>query len=95
MAEPAKNKALVVHLTAEDLSVIVQDAVKSAMKSAPKDDRLLNVEQVCEILNVSEEWIYHNTKKLPFARKIRGHLRFSANGVQRYIEAAKFTVKGS
>jgi hypothetical protein len=63
MSEPAKNKALLVHLTAEELSAIVQDAVKSAMKSAPREDKLLTVEQVCEVLNVTEEWIYHNTKK--------------------------------
>jgi excisionase family DNA binding protein len=94
MSEPAKNKALLVHLTAEELSAIVQDAVKSAMKSAPREDKLLTVEQVCEVLNVTEEWIYHNTKKLPFVRKVGGMLRFSGNGLQRYIESAKFTVKG-
>ena len=93
MSDPAKNKALVVHLTAEDLFEVVQNAVKSAMRSAPKEDRLLSVEQVAEILNVTPEWIYHNTKKLPFTRKVGGMLRFSSNGLQRYIEASKFTVK--
>ena len=72
----------------------MQDAVKSAMKSAPKEDRLLTVQQVKDILNVSEEWIYHNTRKLSFVRKVGGQLRFSANGLQRYIESAKFSVKG-
>ena len=96
MSEPVKNKALlVVHLTADELSVIVQDAVKSAMRAAPKEDRLLTVAEACEKLNVSEEWIYHNTRKLPFVRKVGGLLRFSSNGLQRYIESAKFTVKGS
>ena len=66
-----------------------------AMKSPPKDDRLLTVEQVCEILNVEQEWVYHNSKRLPFTRKVGGMLRFSSNGVQRYIEAAKFTLKGT
>jgi predicted DNA-binding transcriptional regulator AlpA len=92
--DPAKAKALLVHLTADELSAIVQDAVKAAMRSAPKEDRLLTVEQVCQILNVSEEWLYHNSRKLPFVRKVGGMLRFSANGIQRYIESAKFTVKG-
>lgn len=95
MSEPVKNKALVVQLTAEELAAIVQDAVKSAVRSAPKDDRLLTVEQVCEILNVDKEWLYHNTKRLPFVRKVGGMLRFSSNGLQRYIEAAKFRVEGN
>ncbi len=95
MSEPAKNKVLIVQLTAEDLSAIVQDAVKSAIRSSPRDDRLLTVEQVCETLNVNEEWLYHNVKKLPFVRKVGGMLRFSSNGLQRYIEACKFTVKGN
>lgn len=92
MSEFAKNKTFVVHLTAQELSAIVQEAVKAAMRSAPRQDRLLTVAQVCETLNVTEEWIYHNTKRLPFVRKIGGMLRFSAEGLQRYIESAKFTV---
>lgn len=95
MSDPVKNKALLVHLTAEELAAVVQDAVKAALRSAPKEDRLLSVEQVAEILNVTPEWIYHNTRKLPFIRKIGGQLRFSSNGLQRYIESVKFTVKGS
>jgi D-aminopeptidase len=93
MTDPAKNKLLAVQLTTEELSAIVQDAVKSALRSAPRDDRLLTVAQVCQSLNVTEEWLYHNAKRLPFVRKVGGMLRFSANGLQRYIESAKFTVK--
>ena len=91
--EAIKNKErLVVHLTVEELTEIVRQA---ALKSTPREDRLLTIEDVCEILNVSEEWIYHHAKKLPFVRKLGGMLRFSSNGLQRYIEASKFTVKGS
>ena len=48
------------HLTAEELAAVVQDAVKSALKSSPKEDRLLTVEQVSEILNVTPHYLYHN-----------------------------------
>jgi excisionase family DNA binding protein len=95
VSEPAKNKILVVQLTAEELSAIVQDAVKSAVRSAPKDDKLLTVEEVCAVLNVKDDWLYHNIKRLPFVRKVGGMLRFSSNSLQRYIEAAKFKVEGS
>jgi predicted DNA-binding transcriptional regulator AlpA len=93
MSEVAKNKErLVVHLTVEELFEVVQAA---ALKSQPKDDRLLTIEQVCEVLNVSEEWLYHHARKLLFVRKVGGMLRFSNNGLQRYIESTKFSVKSS
>ncbi|MDD1749482.1 MAG: hypothetical protein LUO89_06360, partial [Methanothrix sp.] len=57
---PAESrKALVVQLTADELREIVADAVRSAMKSAPRDDRLLTVEQACGILNCEKGWLYH------------------------------------
>ena len=95
MSDPARNKTLMIHLTTEELAAIVQEAVRSALRSAPREDRLLTVAQVCETLNVSDEWVYHNAKKLPFVRKVGGMLRFSALGLQRYIESSKFIVKGA
>jgi excisionase family DNA binding protein len=71
------------------------ESVQAAIKALPRDDKLLSVEQVCKILNVSEQWVYHNAKKLPFVRKVGGLLRFSNNGLQRYIESTKFSMKGS
>jgi excisionase family DNA binding protein len=95
MGEPAKNKApLVVQLTVEELESIVKTAVIAALRATPKDDKLLTVEEVCQVLNVNSEWIYHHAKKLNFVRKVGGMLRFSSNGLQRYIESSKFTVKG-
>ena len=92
--EAAKNKEpLAVQLTVEELSEVVREAVKIALKTAPRDDRLLTVSEVSKILNVKDEWIYHHARKLPFVRKVGGMLRFSANGLQRYIDSAKFTVK--
>jgi len=88
---PKTDSRLLWQLTVEELEAILQKALRAA---APKEDKLLTVEQVCEVLNVSEEWIYHHAKKLPFVRKIGGLLRFSHNGLQRYIESAKFFVKG-
>jgi excisionase family DNA binding protein len=67
------------------------EAVQAAVKALPRDDKLLTVEQVCEILNTSKEWLYHNAKKLPFVRKVGGLLRFSSNGLQRFIESKRFT----
>jgi hypothetical protein len=46
---------------------------------------------VAQTLNCKEDWVYHNARKLPFVRKVGGMLRFSNDGLQRYIESKKFT----
>jgi excisionase family DNA binding protein len=97
MSETANkpDSRLLVAITTDELEHIVQRAVVSALRSAPRDDKLLTVEQVCEVLNVNEGWVYHHARRLPFVRKVGGQLRFSSNGLQRYIESAKFTVADS
>jgi hypothetical protein len=89
MSDSAKAKVSVFQLTVEELEAIVQQAVLQAIKSAPKPDELLTVEQVCEILKCEPEWLYHNAKKLLFTRKVGGLLRFSSNGLQRYIASKR------
>jgi excisionase family DNA binding protein len=79
-------------LTVEEFESMLQKAAKAA---SPKEDKLLTIEQVCDTLNVSDEWLYHHAKKLPFVRKVGGMLRFSNNGLQRYIESAKFLLKSA
>jgi len=97
MSESAKktDSRLLVTVSIEELESIVQRAVVTALRVTPKEDKLLTVEQVCQVLHVTDEWLYHHVKKLPFVRKVGGMLRFSANGLQRYIESTKFSVKGA
>ncbi len=46
-------------------------------------DRLLNVQQAAEVLNVTVGWLYRKAPKLPFTRKLSGRLlRFSERGMQ-------------
>jgi excisionase family DNA binding protein len=93
MSEPAKktDSRLLVTVSVEELEAILQRVM---LRASPKEDRLLTIEEVCQMLNVNSEWVYHHVKKLPFVRKLGGMLRFSSNGLQRYIESTKFTVKG-
>jgi excisionase family DNA binding protein len=99
MSDPAKNKSngiqaeLLISIV-DPLLDLLADKIAERLKPAPKEDRLLTVEEVCTALGVPKTWIYHHVRKLPFVRKVGGNLRFSAIGLQRYIEAAKFTVKG-
>jgi excisionase family DNA binding protein len=85
MSDPVKN-ALDALLDA--FRQVVAEEVQKAVKGS-KDDRLLSIEEVCQVLNVTAQWVYHNGKKLPFARKVGGNLRFSSNDLQRWIAAQK------
>jgi excisionase family DNA binding protein len=86
MSEPAKNPF---DLLLDQIRVVVREEIFKAVKGS-KDDRLLTVAEVCETLNCTEAWLYHNTKKLPFVRKVGGLLRFSSNDLQRWIAAQSF-----
>ena len=91
MGEEAKKlePPLLITLNADDLRQIVCDAVKSAARAAP-DDRLLEAEAAAKILAVTEDWLYRHAKQLPFTRKLdRKVLRFSFQGIQRYIESRR------
>jgi excisionase family DNA binding protein len=89
MTDPAQKPPLALTLTVDELAAVVQDAVKTAMRSAPKDDALLTVEQAARVLNCKPQWLYVNAKKLPFVRKVGGQLRFSSNDLQRWIAAQR------
>jgi len=92
MSESAKDKSLALQLTVEELSSVVESAVKAAMRSAPKDgDRLLDPAEAAKLLSVSEEYLYRHRKTLPFARKLGPRLlRFSYQGLLKWAEAKKF-----
>jgi predicted DNA-binding transcriptional regulator AlpA len=51
----------------------------------PTEDRLLKIDEAAQVLGTSEDWLYHNWKKLPFAFKWSPRqLRFSLKGLHRY-----------
>jgi predicted DNA-binding transcriptional regulator AlpA len=51
------------------------------------EDRLLTIEEAAERLKTFTDWLYRMWRKLPFAVKLsKKQLRFSQQGLQRYIE---------
>ncbi len=53
-------------------------------------DRLLDVDEASKVLCVDEGWLYRHHKKLPFTRKLAPRvLRFSAQGIQKYLATRK------
>lgn len=50
-------------------------------------DRLLTVEQACDVLACSKSWLYHHHKRLAVSRKLGdGSLRFPASAIQRLLK---------
>ena len=68
---------------------IVREEITAA-NCAIKEDRLVDASEAAKLLGVKEDWLYRNSKKLPFTRKM-GHkmLRFSHAGIQRYLTVRK------
>ena len=50
------------------------------------DDRLLNTEEASKVLQVSRDWLYRNSRKLPFTLRLGPKaLRFFYRGIQTWI----------
>ena len=74
----------------EVLIETVREAVRAELKAFGAqphiEDHLLDVEAAAKLLSVSPEWLYHNSRKLSFTRKLgRKMLRFSYLGIQKYL----------
>lgn len=77
-------------LTEAELREIVRQELKSGATPAV-EERLLDVKEAARLLSCEPDWLYHNRKTLPFARKL-GHkmLRFSYRGLLKWAESKKF-----
>jgi len=82
-------------LLVEQIRTVVREEIKNA-NGASKTDRLLDPEEAAKLLSVSEDWLYHQAKRLPFTRKLGPRLlRFSYQGILKWMESKKFgSVKG-
>jgi len=52
----------------------------------PLPDELLDIHEAARRLGASTGYLYHNCSKLPFTRHVGRNLRFSAQGIQKYIQ---------
>jgi predicted DNA-binding transcriptional regulator AlpA len=85
-SQPPKNPF---ELFLDQFRVIVREEIKAAA-NGKRDDRLLDIDEAAKLLSVSPDYLYHNRKRLPFARKLGPKiLRFSYVGMLRWIESKK------
>jgi predicted DNA-binding transcriptional regulator AlpA len=71
---------------------IVRDQQKQEAKAsaalASSGDQMLTAKDAAARLACSEDWLYRNAKKLPFARKLGPkNLRFSQRGLEKWLAA--------
>jgi excisionase family DNA binding protein len=75
----------------EQIRVVVREEIKAVNANGKSGDRLLDPEEAAKLLSVSEDWLYHQARKLPFTRKLGPRLlRFSYQGMMKWMESKKF-----
>jgi predicted DNA-binding transcriptional regulator AlpA len=80
-------------LLLDEIRAVIREEIKAAANgaSAKGGERLLDPKEAADMLSVSEDWLYHNAKKLPFTRKLGPRLlRFSYQGILKWAESKKF-----
>ena len=96
MWKPFRN-ATQAHAPASGLGEVFLNAIRLAVREEIRealsqggfsfDDRLLDTEEASKVLQFSPDWLYRNSRKLPFTRRLGPKaLRFSYRGIQTWIQ---------
>lgn len=56
-----------------------------AAPSPAVSDRLLDADEAAAKLGCAKDWVYRHARTLAFTVRLGGHLRFSEQGIERYI----------
>jgi predicted DNA-binding transcriptional regulator AlpA len=89
-----ENNNLLADALAAILKPIVKEAVREAMNGHRDEDRLLDAVEASRLLSVSSDWLYRHAKRLPFTRKLGPKmLRFSSQGIQKYLSLCRLNSK--
>ena len=57
--------------------------------SLPQRDKLLTIESAADRIGVSTDYLYRNSKTLPFTRRVGRKLLFSSVGIDAYINRSR------
>ena len=69
----------------EEIRATALARLASPQHESEVPDSLLDVDEAAARLKVSPHYLYRNHHHLPFTRRIGRSLRFSSNGIERYI----------
>ena len=75
----------------EALREVIHEELTANGNAIRCDDNggLLNAERAAEYLSVSKSWLYKNSDRLPFAKKVGGARRFDKAGMRRWLESQR------
>jgi hypothetical protein len=83
----------------EELKELVREVIREELAGVAKenwhptgcedDDGLFNADKAAEYLSVSKAWLYKNSNRLPFAKKVGGARRFDRRGMRRWLESQR------
>ena|SRR5215471_9566744 len=92
MSNPSGNPF---EILLDQIRQIVREEITAAMNNSGHptgridDNGLLNVDMAAAYLSVSSSWLYKNSHRLPFAKKVGGSLRFDKGGMRRWLESQR------
>jgi len=79
----------------EQIRLVVREEIAGAMNASghpigdDNEDGLVNADRAAVYLSVSKAWLYKNSHRLPFAKKVGGSLRFDRRGMRRWLESQR------
>ena len=73
----------------ESLKATAWARLTSPLPTAQQHDSLLGIEEAADRLGLSTDWLYRNSKKLPFTRRMGRKVLFSSIGINQYINRGK------
>jgi hypothetical protein len=69
----------------EQIRVTALARIAAPAGEAPRPDELLDVQQTAARMNVSENYLYRNSRRMPFTRRVGRKLLFSSSGLDSYL----------
>ena len=87
------DAVLAVNLSVGQWRDVIRQEIRAAIGSAGiGEERLLTAEDASAMLSVSVDWLYRNSKKLPFTRKLAPKmLRFSHQGILKWLATRRLS----
>jgi predicted DNA-binding transcriptional regulator AlpA len=90
MTEPRNPFDLLVDAIRVAVREEIAKALNGNSRAADEPDRWLTPDEAAKLMQVNEAWIYRNSRRLPFAKKLsRKQLRLSEKGLMRWLAARK------
>lgn len=87
---PEEVPVLLTQLAALQTALVARLLIANKAQVESTEDRLLTIDEAASRLSVSRDFLYRRAKALPFVVRQGRLLRFSSEGLARYIRKRQF-----